>query len=66
MAPGAGTHVRGVVEIRSHRHTAPDGTREIGKIATRGTARVWDMRQGPQGAIRSLSEDRRSLYRINP
>lgn len=42
------------------------GTAQLGKIQTRQTQRVRDVREGPEGGIWFLSEGRGALYRIVP
>ena len=45
---------------------ADDNWREVGKIATKETARVRDVREAPDGTIWFLSEGNRAVYRITP
>ena len=45
---------------------AAAGSKQVGKIETRATRRVRDVREGPLGGIWFLSEERGALYRIAP
>jgi len=45
---------------------AAGGSEQVGKIETRETRRVRDVREGPLGGIWFLSEERGALYRIAP
>lgn len=45
---------------------APSGAEQIGEIKTSETRRVRDVREGPEGGIWFLSEERGALYRIAP
>ena len=45
---------------------AAGGSEQVGKIETRETRRVRDVREGPLGGIWFLSEERGAIYRIAP
>ena len=62
----AGRFLVGSLKFEHIAVMAAGGSEQVGKIETRETRRVRDVREGPLGGIWFLSEERGALYRIAP